>query len=143
MSDKIFSYKDLRVYQNAMEAAMKIYDLSKKFPSEERFSLTAQLRGSTRAVCTCLAEAWRKRRDKDSFIAKLTDCECKACESQVLIEFVKKCNYLDDDICNDLDSSYDLILGQLFKMMNEPYKWLVKKESYQKNGKQHKEKSAA
>jgi four helix bundle protein len=143
MPDKIFSYKDLRVFQNAMEAAMKIYELSKKFPSEERFSLTAQLRGATRSVCTCLAEAWRERRDKEGFIAKLIEAECKACESQVLIEFVGKCHYLDEDVCNDLDSAYDLILGQLFKMMNEPYKWLVKKQSYQQNEKQQQEKSAA
>ena len=143
MPDKIFSYKDLRVFQNAMEAAMKIYELSKKFPSEERFSLTTQMRESTRSVCTCLAGAWRKRRDKESFIAKLIEAECKACESQVWIEFTRKCHYLDDDICNDLDSAYDLILRQLFKMMNEPYKWLVKKQSYQQNDKQQKEKSAA
>jgi four helix bundle protein len=143
MPDKIFSYKDLRVFQNAMEAAMKIYELSKKFPSEERFSLTVQMRGASRSVCSSLAEAWRKRRDKASFIAKLTDSECKACESQVWIEFARKCHYLDEDICKDLDSAYDLILGQLFKMMNEPYKWLVKKRSYQQNEKQHKEISAA
>ena len=143
MPDKIFSYKDLRVFQNATEAAMKIYDLTKNFPSEEKHSLTAQLRGSTRSVCTSLAEAWRKRRDKVDFVAKLSDSECKACESQVWIEFARKCHYLDDDICDDLDSAYDLILGQLFKMMDEPYKWLVKKQSYQSADKQHKEKSAA
>ena len=143
MTDKIFSYKDLRVFQNAMEAAMKIYELTKKFPSEEKYSLTAQMRGSTRSVCICLAESWRKRRDKESFIAKLSDSECKACESQVWIEFARKCHHLEDDLCDDLDSAYDLILGQLFKMMNEPYKWLVKKQSYRQNDKQQIEKSAA
>ena len=143
MPDKIFSYKDLRVFQNAMEAAMKVYDLTKKFPAEEKYALTAHMRGATRSVCTGLSEAWRKRRDKESFIAKLSDSECKACESQVWIEFARKCRYLDDDICDDLDSAYDLILGQLFKMMNEPYKWLVKKQSYQSADKQSREKSAA
>ncbi len=143
MPDKIFNYKDLRVFQNAIEAAMKIFELTKKFPSEEKFSLTTQMRGATRSVCTSLAEAWRKRRDKADFIAKLSDSECKACESQVWIEFARKCNYLEDDICDDLDSAYDLILGQLFKMMNEPYKWLVKKQSYQQTDKQRSEKSAA
>ena len=61
MPDKIFSYKDLRVFQNAMEAAMKVYNLTKKFPAEEKYALTAQMRGTTRSVCTGLSEAWRKR----------------------------------------------------------------------------------
>ena len=106
MPDKIFSYKDLRVFQNAMEAAMKVYDLTKKFPAEEKYALTAQMRGTTRSVCTGLSEAWRKRQDKESFIAKLSVSECKACESQVWIEFARKCHYLDDDICDDLDAVY-------------------------------------
>jgi four helix bundle protein len=143
MPDKIFSYKDLRVFQNAMEAAMKVYDLTKKFPAEEKHALTAQLRMATRSVCTGLSEAWRKRRDKESFIAKLNDSECKACESQVWIEFARKCHYLDEDICDDLDAAYDLIMGQLSKMMNEPYKWLVKKRSFKTADTQNTEKSAA
>ena len=122
---------------------MKIFHLTKRFPPEEKYSMVDQVRRSSRSVCTNLAEAWRKRRYKAAFIAKLSDSESEACETQVWIEFTRKCHYLDDDICNDLDSAYDLILGQLFKMMNEPYKWLVKKQSYQQNDKQQKEKSAA
>jgi four helix bundle protein len=143
MPDKIFSYRDLRVFQNAMEAALKVHELTKEFPSEEKYSLTAQIRGATRSVCTCLAAAWRKRREKEDFIAKLSDSESRACEAQVWVEFARKCDYLDDDICDDLDAAYDLILGQLFKMMNEPYKWLVKKQSYRQTDNPRHEKSAA
>ena len=140
MNDKINSYTDLRVFQNAMEASMKIFQLTKSFPSEEKHSMTGQMRGATRSVCSHLAEAWRKRRDKADFIAKLNDSESKACETQVWIEFARKCKYLDDDVCDDLDSAYDLILGQLFKMINEPYKWLIKKAQTRLNDKPYREK---
>lgn len=71
----IKSHKDLRVYQMAFQAAMEIFELSKKFPPEEKYSLTDQIRRSSRSVCANLAEAWRKRRYKAAFIAKLNDSE--------------------------------------------------------------------
>ena len=91
----IKSHEDLVVYQKAFEAAMKIFKLSKKFPVEERYSLTDQIRRSSRSVCANLAEAWRKRRYKAAFIAKLSDCEAEASETQVWIKFAVKCEYLD------------------------------------------------
>jgi four helix bundle protein len=127
MPDKINSYKDLRVFQNAMNTAMKIFQLTEKFPPEEKYSLTDQIRRSSRCVCSNITRAWRKRRFKTPFIAKLNDSEGEACETQVWIEFARQCNYLDDNACQDLDSAYDQIMGQLVKMMNQPDKWLIKK----------------
>ena len=74
----IRSYRELDVYRNAMDLTMQIFDLTKRFPSEERFNLTDQIRRSSRSVCTNLAEAWRKRRYKAAFVAKLSDSETEA-----------------------------------------------------------------
>jgi four helix bundle protein len=126
MTEKIKSYKDLRVFQNALDAALKIFQLTKAFPPEEKYAMTDQMRVSSRSICSHLAEAWRKRRYKAAFIAKLNDSEGKACETQVWVEFARRCKYLEDDVCDELDSAYDLVLGQLVKMINEPDKWLIK-----------------
>ncbi len=127
MAEPIKSYKELRVFQNAMDAAMKIYKLTGTFPPEEKHSLTDQMRRTSRSVCSNLGEAWRNRRSKEDFIAKLNGSECKVCETLVWVEFARRCGYMDDDVCEELDSAYDLVLGQLAKMINEPYKWLIKK----------------
>jgi four helix bundle protein len=74
----ISSYKELRVYQAAMDAAMKIFELSKRFPAEERYSLTDQIRRASRSVCSNIGEAWRKRRYRAAFISKLSDSETEA-----------------------------------------------------------------
>ena len=128
MTDKINSYKDLRVFQNAMNAAMKIFILSKKFPPEEKYSMTDQIRRSSRYVCSNITKAMRKRRFKTPFIAKLNDSESEACETQVWVEFARLCNYLDDDACSDLEAAYDQIMGQLSKMISQPEKWLFKNQ---------------
>ena len=75
------SHTDLRVYQAAFETAMRIFELSKGFPVEERYALTDQIRRSSRSVCANLAEAWRKRRYRAAFVAKLSDCEAEAAET--------------------------------------------------------------
>jgi four helix bundle protein len=126
MTDRIESYKDLRVFQNAMDRAMQIFELTKSFPAEEKYSMTDQMRRSSRSVCSNTAEAWRKRRYRNAFISKLSDAEGEACETQVWIEFARRCGYLENDVCDELDSAYDQILGQLVKMINEPEKWLIK-----------------
>lgn len=131
MSEFIKSHKDLRVFQNAMNAAMKIYELSENFPPEERYSLTDQMRRSSRSVCSNITRAWRKRRFKTPFIAKLNDSEGEACETQVWVEFARQCSYLDDDDCNDLEHAYDQIMGQLAKMIGQPDKWLIKNQQKQ------------
>ena len=128
MTDKIKSYKDLRVFQNAMNAAMEIFHLTEKFPPEEKYSMTDQIRRSSRSVCSNITRAWRKRRFKTPFIAKLNDSEGEACETQVWLEFARQCEYLDDDACSELDAAYDQIMGQLAKMIGQPDKWLIKNQ---------------
>jgi four helix bundle protein len=76
MAERISSYKGLRVYQRAMDAAMEVFDLTKGFPPEEKYSMVDQMRRATRSVCTNIAEAWRQRRYKAAFIAKLSDLPC-------------------------------------------------------------------
>src|SRR6201991_2241517 len=94
---KIVKHNDLEVYQRAMEAAMMIFEASKSFPKEETYSLTDQIRRSSRSVCANLAEAWRKRRYKGAFISKLSDSESEAAETQVWLQFAVECGYVNRD----------------------------------------------
>lgn len=119
-------FRELRVYQNAMDAAMRIFELTKKFPPEEKYSMTDQMRRSSRSVCANLAEAWRKRRYEAAFIAKLSDSESEACETQVWLEFASRCGYLDSQTSNELDQQYDNIIGQLVNMIRESGKWIIR-----------------
>ncbi|MFH1672494.1 MAG: four helix bundle protein [Pseudomonadota bacterium] len=125
MGEKINSYKDLRVFQNAMNAAMKIFHITKRFPPEEKYSMVDQIRRSSRSVCANLAEAWRKRRYKAAFIAKLSDAESEACETQVWVEFARRCEYLKDSECHELDTAYEEIMGQIVRMIHDADKWLI------------------
>lgn len=126
MGESIRSYKELRVYQNAMDASMRIFETTKTFPTEEKYSMVDQMRRSSRSVCANLAEAWRKRRYKAAFVAKLNDAESEACETQVWLEFAHRCGYLDKTACSELDSAYDQVIGQLVKIIQEADKWLIK-----------------
>jgi four helix bundle protein len=125
MSERIQCHRDLHVYQHAFNASMDIYELSKSFPSEEKFSLTDQIRRASRSVCANLSEAWRKRRYKAAFIAKLSDCEAEACETQVWLEFSLRCNYLPKETFKRLDKEYDRILGQLVRMIDGAENWII------------------
>jgi len=126
MAERINSYKDLRVYQGAMETAMKIFQMTKSFPSEEKYAMVDQLRRSSRSVCANIAEAWRKRRYQAAFVAKLSDAESEACETQVWIEFASRCHYLDEVTRDEFDKVYEQILSQLVRMIDESDKWLIK-----------------
>jgi four helix bundle protein len=126
MGERIHSYKELHVYQNAMDAAMKIFKLTKSLPLEERFSMVDQMRRSSRSVCVNLGEAWRKRRYRAALIAKLSDAEGEACETQIWLEFAQKCNYLNNDDMGKLDNLYNHIISQIVTMINEADKWLIK-----------------
>jgi four helix bundle protein len=122
---KIRSYKELRVYQAAMDAAMKIFELSKNFPVEERYSLTDQIRGS-RSVCTNIGEAWRKRRYPAHFVSKMSDSEGEAEETRVWIEIAWRCKYLTAVDANSLDRTYDQILAQLVIMIDNKDDWTIR-----------------
>ena len=122
----VTNYKELRVYQNAMDAAMKIFELTKNFPSVEKYSMVDQIRRSSRSVCANIAEAWRKRRYKAAFIAKISDAESEACETQVWLEFACKCNYLNKTEQEILDKIYDHLIAQLVLMIENADKWLIR-----------------
>ena len=125
MTSKIKTHEDLEVYRIAFKAAMKIFELSKKFPAEERYSLTDQIRRSSRSVCSNLAEAWRKRRYRAAFLAKLNDSEAEAAETQVWIQFAVKCGYMEPDDGRELYEMYNQILGSLVNMITKSEKWLL------------------
>jgi four helix bundle protein len=120
-----YSHEDLVVFQLAFETAMKIFEMSKKFPQEEKYSLTDQIRRSSRSVCANLAEAWRKRRYKAAFIAKLSDCEAEAAETQVWIKFAVKCSYIDIEQGRELYKTYNQVLKGLVNMINNPNQWII------------------
>jgi four helix bundle protein len=87
-------FRELRVYQMAFESAMEIFNLSQSWPREERYSLTDQIRRSSRSVCGCTAEAWRKRRYPGHFVRKISDAHSEAAETQSWLEFALHCSYL-------------------------------------------------
>ncbi len=122
---RVKSHRELRVYQGAMDAAMRVFEVTKSFPQEERYSLVDQMRRSSRSVCANLAEAWRKRRYQAAFVAKLNDAEGEACETQVWIDFASQCRYLDAGTCRELDQLYDRVLAQLVCMIDDPEKWTI------------------
>jgi four helix bundle protein len=122
---KIQQHTDLLVYKKAFEAAMLIFRVSKDFPKEEVYSLTNQIRRSSRSVCANLAEAWRKRRYKAAFIAKLSDAESEAAETQVWIDFAMECSYLNGESALSLNKSYEEILRMLVAMINRPEVWVI------------------
>lgn len=120
----IKTHEDVIIYQKAFEASMTIFELSKTFPIEERYSLTDQIRRSSRSVCANFAEAWRKRRYGKSFVAKLNDCEAEAAETQVWLKYAVKCNYLSKEKGRELYRIYNYVLGGLVKMIIFPNNWL-------------------
>ena len=129
MAKKILKHNDLEVYRRAFEAAMKIFELSKSFPKEEIYSLTDQIRRSSRSVCSNLAEAWRKRRYEAAFISKLSDSESEGAETQVWLEFAVKCKYMTRDQAAVLYKVYDSVLATIVGMITHPETWVIGKKS--------------
>jgi four helix bundle protein len=118
---------DLVVYQNELAAGLCVYELSKKFPPEEKYSLTDQIRRSSRSVCANIAEAWRKRRYEGAFVSKLSDSEGEAAETQVHLEFAFHHRYVSRDEFLSLDDAYERICAQLVRIIDEPEKWLIRR----------------
>jgi four helix bundle protein len=121
----IRSHKELDVYKLARSVASDIFKLSRQFPKEERYSLTDQIRRSSRSVCSNITKAWRKRRYEASFVYKLSDADAEAAETQTWIEFALDCGYWDAEVGKKLSTKYDRILGMLVTMMNNPGKWVL------------------
>jgi len=120
-------YRDLNVYQNAMDWIVRVFELTKSFPSVERYSLTDQIRRSSRSVCANIGEAWRKRRYEAAFISKLSDAETEAAEAQIHAEVAWRCGYLPESKFQEIDAAYDRIIGQIVKMAEQPEKWLIRR----------------
>lgn len=127
MGGTIKTHRDLDVYQMGFEAAMRIFELTKRFPKEETYSLTDQIRRSSRSVCSNIAEAWRKRRYEAAFVSKLNDAEAEAAETQVWLESSVKCSYLDAAVGRELYTTYDHILGKLVNMILHPEHWTIQR----------------
>jgi four helix bundle protein len=123
---KIFrSHRELEVYLLAFKSSMEIYNLSKAFPKEETFSLTSQIRRSSRSVSANIAEAFRKRRYEKAFVSKLSDAEAEAAETQVWLDYSLECQYISEADNHRLYLEYDNILGKLVNMMQRPEKWSI------------------
>ncbi len=120
-------HHELEVYQQAFDLAMRIFDLTKNFPLEEKYSLTDQIRRSSRSMCANIAEAWRRRRYKNAFISKLNDSEAEAAETQTWIQFSVKCGYLQREIGEELYLVADNIIGKLVNLIRNPEPWLMNK----------------
>src|SRR5690242_19388969 len=120
---KVRQFRELNVYQGAFDAAAAVFELTKRFPVDERFSLTDQMRRSSRSVCTNVAEGWRKRRYPAAFVSKLSDADAEATETQVWLDIALKCGYLDTETHRLLHNRYDYLCAQLFKMMSAPEQW--------------------
>ena len=108
-----------------MDAAMIVFELTKRFPVEERYSLTDQFRKASRFVAANIAEAWRKRRYAAAFVSKLSDAESEASETQTWNELARRCGYLKPSDAADLDRRYEIILGQSVAMIEKPEDWSV------------------
>lgn len=117
-------YKDLLAYQKGYELAMKIFILSKRFPPEEKYSLTDQIRRSSRSVCTNLAEAFKRKRYKAYFISKLNDSDTENAETEVWLDFAKDCSYLDSVEYNELIALNTEVGKLVWYMINNPEKFI-------------------
>ena len=122
---KIRDHNDLDVFKMGFKSAMKIYELSKNFPKEEKYSLTDQIRRSSRSVAANIAEAFRKRRYPKAFVSKLLDSEAEAAETQVWLKFAFECDYIDKKTCDILVQQYDYIIGKLVNMARKPENWTL------------------
>jgi four helix bundle protein len=125
MSD-IRSFKELKVWKKAMDLAMEIFEVTKGFPMEERYSLTDQIRRSSRSVPTNIAEAWRKRRYPAAFVSKLNDAEGESAETQTHLEIAKRCGYIDSASVSRFDDSYEEIMAMLVSMVARPEQWAIR-----------------
>ena len=123
--ENIRTHRELRVYKLAFATAQEIYQLSREFPPVEKYSLTDQIRRSSRSVCANIAEAFRMRRYPAAFVSKLTLSEGEAAETQVWLEFSESCEYLTSEFRNELDEKYEKILGMLVNMIHHPERWKI------------------
>ena len=122
------SFRDLTVYKKAFELAMEIFELTKEFPKEERYSLIDQIRRSSRAVCSCIAEAYRKRNYSAYFTSKSSDADMENSETQTWLDFSRACFYITEDQFKNLLEKSEEVGKLLNHMIENPEKYIRKKE---------------
>ncbi|WP_279614521.1 four helix bundle protein [Desulfohalobium retbaense] len=122
------------MYQKSFELGMEVFTYSKQFPKEERYSLTDQIRRSSRSVSANIAEAFRSRRYPKAFVAKLGQAECEAAETQVWLDYAFACKYMDEQIHKTMYQAYDQVLGMLISMIMNPGDWSFSNEQLKSEG---------
>ena len=122
---RINSAKELIVYQKAYQLSMRIFEASKRFPKEERYALTSQIRRSSRSVCLNLREAWAKRRYPAHFVSKLTDCDGENSETDSSLDFAKDCTYITNQEHHELTGLCTEVGKMLGSMIASPKKFLL------------------
>ncbi|MBK9391041.1 MAG: four helix bundle protein [Bacteroidetes bacterium] len=120
---KVGSFKDLIVYQKAYKLAMEIFEISKRFPKEETYSLTDQIRRSSRSVTSCISEAWAKRRYEKAFTSKLSDSLGEEYETENWLDYSTDCKYIEKETQTRLLKEYEEVRKMLISMINNPEKW--------------------
>ncbi|MFE4108381.1 four helix bundle protein [Almyronema epifaneia] len=125
-ADFIANHRELLIYQTAFEAAMRLFELSKAFPEDERSLLTRQILRSSRSVCANLAEAWQKRRYRNAFMSKFNEVEAEAAETQTWIEFAILCEYLDPEVGQELFHQYEIVIAVAARFIEHADAWVVK-----------------
>lgn len=123
------NFRDLTVYKKAFKLAMEIFKASKKFPAEEKFDLTSQIRRSSRSVCSNVGEAYRKRLYEAHFISKASDADMENTETQVWLDFALECEYISKEIYNNFIADSEEIGRLLNHMILNPKKYLSKNNS--------------
>ena len=120
-------FRELRVYREAFDSAMRIFECSKAWPSEERYSLTDQIRRSSRSVCANLREVWSKRRYEAHFLSKLSDCDGENSETDTWLDYAKDCGYISAADHLHLTSDCASVGAMLGAMMKNPKPFLLKR----------------
>lgn len=117
------SFRELEVYRAALSLAGEVHAFSLTLPVEERYAMADQMRRAARSVCQNIAEAWRKRRYKAAFIAKLSDADTEAGEMQCCLDLCRMHEYLNDDQIKSWDDRYEIVIAQLITMSHHADKW--------------------
>ncbi|MGB3341864.1 MAG: four helix bundle protein [bacterium] len=127
MQDKKYKgYKDLKVYQKAYSLAMQIFDITKTFPKEEKYSLIDQIRRSSRSVATNIVEGWQKRLYPKLFISKMIDSLGECGETEVWLNFSLDCGYLGNSVYESFKANYEEVNRMLFGMIAKPERFVLK-----------------
>ncbi len=121
----VISYRELKVYQTAIDNAMQIFEASREFPTSERELLTAPLIRSSRLVCIYISQAWQRRRYQSAFVARLNQAEAEAAATQVWIEFAVLCDCLNAEVGQELHHDYRQVLSELARLIRHAPAWVI------------------